>query len=93
VSTKFVAGGDIAFKGDVKFAVDPMGVFDSIEEAVARNHELHSSFGYNIYEVSSEVTPNIIRSFGINAGRKTSGLRVIKLACVAYDHTSWRERP
>lgn len=89
--SKFVCGADIAFKGEEKFAVDPMGICDTIEEAVTRNAELHSSFGYNIYEVEATETPNLTRSFGIRAGSRCSGLRVLNLACIAYAHPVWKE--
>jgi hypothetical protein len=89
MATKFVCGADITFKGDAKFAVDPMGVFGTIEEAVVGNAELHPSFGYNIYEVDAAATPNLIRSFGFRSGSRCSGLRVQKLACVAYNHPAW----
>lgn len=88
----YVFGADIAFKGDEKYAVDPMGVCETIEEAVRGNQGLHVSFGYHIYEVERHITNGLKRSFGMMQGKETSGYKVVKLACLAYEHPSWERR-
>lgn len=88
-NTKFVCGADVTFKGDVKYAMDPMGMFDSVEEAVICNHGLHRSFGCDIYEVDSKSTPNLVRFFGFRQGTKGAGYRIIAKACAAYNHPTW----
>lgn len=86
----YVFGADITFKGDEKYAVDPMGVCDTIEEAVLGNRKLHSSFGYNIYEVEPQITKGLTRSFGIRIGTRCVGYKVTQLACHAYEHPAWK---
>ncbi len=88
----YIFGADITFKGDEKYAVDPMGVCDTIEEAVLGNRELHTSFGYYIYEVEPDVTQGLIRSFGIRQGTKCAGYKVVGLACHAYEHPAWQSK-
>lgn len=92
MATKFVCGADITFKDGKKFAVDPMGVFDTVEAAVEENAKLHPSFGYNVYEVEETLTSNLMRSFGFRQGTKCSGRRVLSLACEAYNHPAWQTR-
>lgn len=88
--TKFVCGADITFgKDGEKFAACPMGVFDTEAEAVMANALLHPSFGYNIYEVSSEIKSGLTIAFGIRQGASVSGFKVLRLACCAFDHPAW----
>lgn len=87
----YVCGCYLAFHKGSMFAVDSMILSQTIEEAVRMNKSLHSSFGYNIYEVESKETQGIKRDCGFNAGKKTSGYKVIKNVCRAYDHPSWNE--
>lgn len=89
MKTRFVCGVEITFKGDVKFAIDPMGIFDTVDDAVKANKRLHSSFGYAIYEVLPEPIVGLKRIFGIGMGSKCSGYRIVKKVCNAYDHHAW----
>jgi hypothetical protein len=89
--SKFVCGVDITFKMGVKFAMDPMGMFDSIEDAVKCNQGLHSSFGYSIYEVNEEVTLNLTRSYGFRAGTHGPGFAIIRFVGNAYNLPGWVE--
>lgn len=90
---RFVCGSDITFgQTGEKFAVDPMGMFDTVEAAVAQNAKLHSSFGYDIYEVDATATPNLVRSFGFRQGTMCSGFKVRRLVCYAFDHPAWQPR-
>lgn len=86
---KFVCGADVTFKGGSKFAIDPMGCFDKLEDAVRCNSELHTSFGFNIYEVEPVVTEGLRRSFGIRQGSACTGYKIVDKACVAYEHPAW----
>jgi hypothetical protein len=87
---RFVCGSDITFgKNGEKFAVDPMG-FDTVEAAIAENAKLHSSFGYNIYEVDATATL-LVRSFGFRQGTQCSGFKVRRFVCSAYDQLGSRE--
>lgn len=92
MSTQFVCGADITFMGDNKYVIDPMGVFDCVEDAVVHNSELHMSFGYNIYEVEVKITQGLTRCFGIRQGTKGVGQKVVRLVCAAYNHPSWPGR-
>lgn len=85
----FVCGADVTFKNESKFAIDPMGVFDSVDEAVARNSELHNSFGYAIYEVDSTIVSNLTRVYGMRQGSKTAGYKILSKVCHAFDHPAW----
>ena len=90
--SKFVCGSDITFNNkDIKFVMDPMGMFDSIEDAVKCNQGLHSSFGYDIYEVDEAVTQNLKRLFGFRQGTRGPGLRVIRFVGQAYNLPGWVE--
>lgn len=88
----YVFGADITFKGDGKYAVDPMGLCDTVEEAVLGNHGLHSSFGYCIYEVEPAITHGLTRCFGFRSGTSCSGYKIVELTCHAFDHKAWESR-
>jgi hypothetical protein len=91
-SVKYVCGADITFKNNVRYAASPMGVFDTVEEAVICNSELHYSWGYAIYAVEPEVVHGLTFMDGILSGKKTSGYKVISKECEAYDHSAWKRR-
>jgi len=93
MTNKFVCGADITFLGHKKFAIDYMGMFDTVEEAVLENREIHPAFGYNIYEVKPNLTDGLTRSFGIRQGTGCSGYEVVRLVCQAYEHPAWVVRP
>lgn len=86
----FVCGSELAFKGQEKYAVDFFGTYDTVEEAVLKRKELHTSFSYSIYEVTPEVTHGLKRAFGMVAGNQRSGHRIIRKVCNAYDHPAWQ---
>lgn len=88
----YVFGADVAFKGNEKYAIDAMGVCNTIEDAVLGNHELHSSFGYCIYEVEAKITKCLTRCFGPRQGTGAIGSKIIRLVCHAFEHEAWPER-
>jgi len=91
-NVKYACGADITFKGDVKYAASPMGIFDTVEEAVIRNGELHSSWGYAIYAVEPTEVHGLTYPYGILAGKSCTGYKVIRKECNAYDHRAWLRR-
>jgi hypothetical protein len=92
MSVKYVCGADITFKRNVRYAVDCMGVYDTVEEAVVRNAELHPAFGYAIYSVDPKVVSGLRFSYGIRTGKQCAGYRVIAKECEAYEHSAWKRR-
>ena len=85
----YVCGVDMAFRGEHRYAMDPMGLYETVEDAVLRCSQIHRSFGYEIYEVESGVTSGLTRVFGIRAGTKGPGYRVIRRVCLAFEHAAW----
>ena len=71
---KYVIGSDCGRIGNIFYCVDPMGVFDTIGEAVNGYKNLHSSFGYTIYATEDKPTYHVIRMHGMRSGTKTQGL-------------------
>ena len=90
VGTTYVCGAVIEFdsKGQ-KFAMDVMGQFSTVDEAVVANSKLHSAFGHDIYEVDDQVTKTLVRTCGLRQGSKGAGIKVIKFVCKAYNHPAW----
>lgn len=82
---RYVCGADIAFKGDEKVVVQPMAICETPEEAAEKNKELHSSFGYAIYEVDMDVRSTVTLCFGIRQGRKDTGIKILRYMGQSYD--------
>lgn len=88
--SQYVCGADIAFdKHHQKFAIDTMGRFDTVEDAVNARKELHPSFSYEIYETERTVTRGLRRSFGFRQESPCSGYKILKTVCIAYEHPAW----
>ena len=85
----FVCGAEIGRIGNIFYVVDPMAVCDTAEAAVLKNKELHRSFGYAIYAVEAAPVKHVVRIHGMRAGSKTTGLRIIKKECHAFEHPAW----
>lgn len=89
--SQYVCGADIAFDNHhQKFAIDTMGCFDTVEDAVIARKELHPAFSYEIYETERTVTRGLRRSFGFRQESPCSGYKILKTVCIAYEHPAWR---
>lgn len=86
---KYTCGADVTFKGDDKYAVDSMGLFDTVEEAVIARKKLHPAFPQVIYAVESKVVKGLERGFGILQGNECAGFKVLHKECDAYEHPAW----
>lgn len=94
MNSKFTCGADLACDSRGEYYVcDGMGIFDTIDAAVIRNSELHASFGYAIYEISSREYRGLHRVNGIRSGSKCSGFKVIRNVCLAFEHSAWPKKP
>lgn len=86
---KYTCGADVTFKGENKYAVDSMGLFDTVEEAVIARKKLHPAFPQVIYAVESKVVKGLERGFGILQGNECAGFKVLHKECDAYEHPAW----
>lgn len=86
---KYVIGADHGRIGDKFYCVDPMGIYDTISEAVIGYKNLHSSFGYVIYCTEDRAVNNVIRMHGMRAGSKTKGLPIISKIGYCFNFPEW----
>lgn len=85
---KYTCGAEVAFKGDNQYAVDSMGLFDTVEDAVLARKKLHPAFPQDIYAVESKAV-NVKRTFGPGMGRECAGHKILRKVCNAYEHSAW----
>ena len=86
---QFACGCDVGYLGDNRYAITPMGIFDNLKDAVLCVAGIHASFGYVIYKVTKTITKNVPRAYGMNKGGKHDALRILDIACYAFDHPDW----
>lgn len=82
---RFVAGADITFARDKKYAHDAMGTFETAEEAARCTAKLHVSFNQTIYEVSDRRTKGLTIACGFRADSPCEGYEVLRTVGKAYD--------
>ena len=88
---KYVIGSDHGRIGNIFYCVDPMGVFDTIPDAVRGYKNLHHSFGYTIYATEDNPVDHVIRMHGMRSGSKTQGLRIIEKIGYCFDFPEWTD--
>ena len=88
---KYVIGSDIGRMGENLYCIDPMGVFDTLCEAVTGYRGLHSSFGYMIYATEDKPINHVIRMHGMRSGTKTQGLRIIEKMGYCFNFPEWSD--
>ena len=86
---KYTCGADVTFKGDANYAVDSMGLFDTVEEAVIARKKLHPAFPQVIYAVESKAVKGLKRAFGFGMGKECEGHKILRKECNAYEHPAW----
>lgn len=92
MNTKFTCGADVTHDGKGKaYVTDCMGLFETVEQAVAQRKALHQSFPYLIIEVEDRVVRGLKRSSGLRNGSPCSGYPIVRSVCHAFNHPTWRD--
>jgi hypothetical protein len=82
---KYVCGAELAWLKDKCIAVYPMALCDTALEAAKENTKLHSSFGFDIYEVDASKEIKVMRQAAMAAASPGYGFKILKNVGYSFD--------